>query len=208
MEHIYNGLNLTLLADAVEASNTSFIITDHTAEDDPIIYCNNAFERLTGYQREDILGKNCRFLQGQDRKQSALALLASSISTGSGCTIQLTNYRKDGTAFINELTISPVSGHDGKITHLIGIQRDITEQVYTMPQIFNHEWRTPLTIVKSTLQILQRKGLSVNDSFLAKSLSAALNAIGKLEIIGKTSESSEKANELKDDRFIRTHRNH
>lgn len=197
MEHVYPELNLTLLANAVEATNTSFIIADHTAEDDPIIYCNSAFERLTGYKREEILGKNCRFLQGQDRKQSELIRLTSSISARSECTIQLRNYRKDGTAFVNELTISPVIGINEKITHLIGIQRDITKQVYNQPEIFNHEWRTPLTIVKSTLQILRRKGLLINHSFFTKSLSAALSAIEQLETIGRIFESSGKTDKLK-----------
>ncbi|HVW12353.1 MAG TPA: PAS domain-containing protein [Mucilaginibacter sp.] len=182
--------NLKLLADAVEAADTSFIIADHTKEDDPIIYCNGAFERLSGYSREEILGRNCRFLQRDDRKQPALTQLCSAISSGSVYSVKLRNYRKDGAYFINELSVSPVFDFDGRVSHFIGIQRDITNDLYVRSELFNHEWRTPLTIVKSTLQILQRKGLSVEQSFLSRSLSAALESIKRLEKIGQSGEKN------------------
>lgn len=180
--------NLKLVADAVEATDTSFIIADHTKDDDPIIYCNGAFERLTGYSREEILGKNCRFLQRDDREQPALTQLRSCLASESACTVKLRNYRKDGTFFINELSVSPVFDSDGKVSHLIGIQRERTGDLQTPLALFSHEWRTPLTVVKSTLQILQQKGLSVDQSFLSRSLSAALKSIQRLEMLGQLEE--------------------
>jgi len=190
MLHQNSEMDLKLLATAVEATETSFIITDHTKDDDPIIYCNRAFERLTGYSREEILGKNCRFMQGDDRNQSALIHLRSSISLGSPCSVNLRNYRKDGTSFLNELSVSPVYDFDGCISHLIGIQRDITKEILIRSDLFKHEWRTPLTVVKSTLQILEQKGLLVDESFLKKSLSAALKSIKRLEMIGQRNEKN------------------
>ena len=110
----------------------SFIIADHTVPDDPIIFCNTAFERLTGYRREEILGHNCRFLQGDDRNQRALDTLRSAIKTGADCSLVLRNYQKDGTPFKNELVISPVRNAADAVTHLIGIQRDLAAAICPM----------------------------------------------------------------------------
>jgi len=178
-------LNLSLLAEAVEATQASFIIADHTAPDDPIIYCNSAFERLTGYSREEIIGHNCRFLQRGDRNQQGLVQLSAAIKGGYDCTVQLRNYRKDGSLFLNELTISPVRGTDAEVTHLIGVQRNTSEsQQPDLLEEFHHEWRTPLTIIRSTLQLLERRGIAIDPAFLAKSLDAAIRAVNRLEQLG------------------------
>lgn len=179
--------DLSLIATAVEATRMSFIITDHTVPDDPIIFCNAAFERLTGYAREEILGRNCRFLQGNDREQPGLEVLLHAVRQGKDCTLALRNYHKDGRAFDNELVLSPVRSPDGRITHFIGIQRDLATAV-PQPGIsehFHHEWRTPLTVVKATLQLLQQRGLSVDPDFLHRSLETAIRAIDRLESIGR-----------------------
>jgi len=179
--------DLSLLATAVEATNMSFIIADHTVPDDPIIFCNTAFERLTGYRREEILGHNCRFLQGDDRNQRALDTLRSAIKTGTDCSLVLRNYRKDGTPFKNELVISPVRNAADAVTHLIGIQRDLAAAnlPHELTDQFHHEWRTPLTVVKTTLQILQQRGLTVDPEFLNRSLEAAIRAIDRLEALAR-----------------------
>jgi len=178
-------LDPSLLAEAVEATQASFIIADHTAPDDPIIYCNTAFERLTGYSREEILGHNCRFLQRDDQDQPVLKQLSAAITGGYDCTMQLRNYRKDGSFFLNELTIFPVRDADGIITHLIGVQRNISDaQQLNLSEEFHHEWRTPLTIIRSTLQLLERRGITIDPAFLAKSLNAAIRAVKRLEQLG------------------------
>lgn len=178
------NIDFTLLANAVAATNTSFIIADHTAPDDPIIFCNQAFEQLTGYHREEILGKNCRFLQRSDHDQAELAQLREAVRTGRTTTVMLRNYRKDGTLFKNELNISPVHAPDGSITHFIGIQRLVVPNLLSPTEEFHHEWRTPLTIIKTTLQILRQRGLSIEPEFLHKSLDAAVMAINRLERLG------------------------
>jgi len=179
--------DLSLVATAVEATPMSFIIADHAKPDDPIIFCNSAFERLTGYQREEILGRNCRFLQGNDTDQPELETLRQALRKGLDCTLNLRNYRKDGTPFLNELVISPVRSSDSSISHFIGIQRelDTNTQAPILPETFHHEWRTPLTIIKTTLQILQQRGLTVDPAFLNKSLDAAVRAIDRLESLGR-----------------------
>nr|AML76305.1 putative LOV domain-containing protein [Blasia sp. BC-2016] len=178
--------DLTLLATAVQATSMSFIITDHTSTDHPIIFCNDAFERMTGYSREEILGHNCRFLQRDDRDQPALDIIRKALRHGEDLTITLRNYRKDGSAFRNELVLSPVQDEDGKVTHFIGIQRDLTvvPPQHDLADQFYHEWRTPLTVIKSTLQILQQRGMSLEPEFLNKSLKAAIAAIDRLASLG------------------------
>lgn len=179
--------DLALLAAAVAATQMSFIITDYTAADSPIIFCNPAFEAMTGYSREEIIGRNCRFLQGSDRDQPALRILREALLEERECTVVLRNYRKDGRAFRNELVISPVRSDDGRVTHQIGIQRDLTATPpgRDLNDQFLHDWRTPLTIVKSTLQLLHQKGLTVDPAFLNKSLTSAIRAIEKLEHLGR-----------------------
>jgi PAS domain S-box-containing protein len=106
-------------------------ITDARLPDNPLIYANAGFERLTGYSAEDVLGRNCRFLQGPDTDRDTLERLRSAIRRRQSCTVQLLNYRKDGTTFWNRLSITPVRDASGEVTHFIGVQSDVTDQKET-----------------------------------------------------------------------------
>ena len=119
---------LSLLEEAIAACGAGVVISDATLPDKPIIYCNRAFEQITGYSPEEVLGKSCRFLQGAETDSNALAEIRTSLREGRDCQVILQNYRKDGTSFWNELTISPVRDSSGKLTHFIGIQNDITSR--------------------------------------------------------------------------------
>ncbi len=112
---------------AMAATSTGIVISDATQPKHPIVYCNPAFETITGYQRKEILGENCRFLQGSDTDPAALEITRKALESESECQVILKNYRKDGSAFWNALSISPVRDRTGKLTHFIGVQRDITE---------------------------------------------------------------------------------
>ncbi|EGK90699.1 PAS domain-containing sensor histidine kinase [Microcoleus vaginatus PCC 9802] len=113
---------------AIAASSTGFTIYDATDPEHPIIYCNPAFESMTGYRRQEIIGKNGRFLHGSDTDPAAVEIIRQALQTESECKVILKNYRKDGTAFWNCFSISPVRDRLGKLTHFIGVQRDITER--------------------------------------------------------------------------------
>ncbi|RYE57788.1 MAG: PAS domain-containing protein [Sphingobacteriales bacterium] len=115
-----------MLSKVLEATNTGIVITDNLLPDNPIIFCNPAFEKLTGYKRNEIIGHNCRFLQGKDRAQDAIAELSSAIAQGRNCRVEIRNYTKTGTLFWNELYLSPVKDDNNRITHFIGIQNDIS----------------------------------------------------------------------------------
>ena len=99
-----------LLETAVASSANGIVITDATTPDNDIVYVNLAFERLSGYGAEEVIGRNCRFLQGEDRAQPALEELRAAVREGRSCTVMLRNYRKDGAAFWNELYLAPVRG--------------------------------------------------------------------------------------------------
>ncbi|AKA34221.1 PAS domain S-box protein [Flagellimonas lutaonensis] len=113
---------------ALDAAGNGILIVDAQKPDQPIIYCNDAFQKITGYSKDEVLGKNCRFLQNDDRDQEAVAIMQSAIAKGKGCQVELRNYKKDGTLFWNQLTITPVHDEAGKPTHFIGVQNDVTDR--------------------------------------------------------------------------------
>jgi PAS domain S-box-containing protein len=120
--------NKRLYDRALAATSCGIVISDARCFDNPIIYCNPAFLEITGYSQEEVIGRNCRFLQGHDTDPIAVEQIRQSIRTGQEVRVVLKNYRKDGTVFWNDLRISPVRDSSGKVTHFIGIQTDITER--------------------------------------------------------------------------------
>ena len=113
---------------ALAASAEGITIADARLPDNPLIYANAGFERLTGYSVSDVLGRNCRFLQGIDTDPATVDALRTAIREKRPITVQLLNYRKDGTPFWNRLSITPVQDHSGVVTHFIGVQSDVTEE--------------------------------------------------------------------------------
>ncbi|GAA4777917.1 hypothetical protein GCM10023231_00430 [Olivibacter ginsenosidimutans] len=121
-------ISYDLIVQAIDTGINGVVITDNNLPDHPIIYCNAAFENLTGYQRSEIIGHNCRFLQGKDRQQQERKRIREAIEKGESCKVEIRNYKKNGDLFWNDLTISPLKTQDGQITHFIGIQHDISDQ--------------------------------------------------------------------------------
>ncbi|CAM3667638.1 PAS domain-containing protein [Pseudomonas wadenswilerensis] len=123
-------INATLLQRMIDASNDGIVVAEQEGDDDTIlIYVNPAFERLTGYDANDILYRDCRFLQNDDRDQDARALIRQAIKDGLPSREILRNYRKDGSAFWNELSITPVLNEADRRKYFIGIQKDVSRQV-------------------------------------------------------------------------------
>jgi PAS domain S-box-containing protein len=117
-----------LLGRAVAASSNGIIITDPKVPDNPIVYANPAFEEISGYTADEVLGHNCRFLQADDRDQPALDELRKALTEERECRVVLRNYRKDGTRFWNELYVSPVYDEENHLTNFVGVQNDVTER--------------------------------------------------------------------------------
>ncbi len=114
---------------AVIATDLSFTISDPNAEDDPLVWVNPAFERTTGYSAEQVLGRNCRFLQGPDTDPEALDRIRAALRAAEPIRETLLNYRADGSAFWNQVSISPVLDADGALVNFVGIQADVTVRV-------------------------------------------------------------------------------
>ena len=112
-----------------QALNAGVVISDARQPDMPIIYVNPMFEEMSGYAAAEVLGRNCRFLQGNEPHQPGLAAIRTAISTQSNGYAKLRNFRKDGSVFVNELFISPVRDANGVVTHFVGIQHLETSHV-------------------------------------------------------------------------------
>ena len=120
--------SLRLAQRALEASGNGIVITDCRQPDNPIVYVNPAFERITGYSAAEALGRNCRFLHGEDHNQPGTRTLVEAVANTREAKVVVRNYRKDGRLFWNELLVAPVRAEDGTVTHFVGVQNDISEQ--------------------------------------------------------------------------------
>ncbi|HYR05862.1 MAG TPA: diguanylate cyclase [Gallionella sp.] len=123
------NISRELLAQAIDQSHDGVTIADATKENFPLIFVNRGFEKLTGYTSDEIIGYGYRILQGIDTEQPGLDVIRIAVAKGEGCIVTLRNYRKDGSMFWNELSISPVHDSDGNLTHYIGIQKDVTTRI-------------------------------------------------------------------------------
>lgn len=120
---------LQILTRALESTYNGVVIVDSLRKDQPIVYVNKSFERITGYTREEVIGKNCRFLQGSDRDESRIKEIASAMEEARDAHVVLRNYRKDGAPFWNALFISPVFGESGDVENYVGVLNDISDQI-------------------------------------------------------------------------------
>src|ERR1700694_1876951 len=118
-----------ILQQAVADSRDGITISDCRRDDKPLIFVNPAFERLTGYSFEEITNINCRYLQNDDREQSELKIAREAIENGEYCLVVVRNYRKDGSMFWNELSLSPIYDTSGSVSNFIGIQKDVTSRI-------------------------------------------------------------------------------
>lgn len=114
---------------AVVATDVSFAISDPRQPDCPLVWVNPSFERVTGYSAADVLGRNCRLLQGPATDRATVAIVAEALRAQRPITATVLNYRKDGSSFWNQLSISPVFDGDGELVSLVGVQIDVSERV-------------------------------------------------------------------------------
>lgn len=129
-------ISASLLQMMINASNDGITVAEREGEQDNIlIYVNPAFERLTGYTSEEVLYQDCRFLQAGDRDQESLKLIREALRTNGSCREVLRNYRKDGTPFWSELSLSTVKNADDGQTYFIGVQKDVTIQVKAQQRV-------------------------------------------------------------------------
>lgn len=132
-------INAKLLQLVVNASNDGIVVAEQEGDDNILIYANAAFEKLTGYASEDILYQDCRFLQAGDRNQAGLDAIREAVKNNAPCRQIIRNYRKDGSPFWNELSITPVFNEGDQLTYYIGIQKNVTAQVEAQQRVIELE---------------------------------------------------------------------
>lgn len=137
-------------AAAVRATRMPMLITDPQRPDNSIVFVNEAFQHLTGYSREEIIGRNCRFLQGPESDPVTVTRLRDAIAQGEDVNVDLLNYRKDGTTFWNALFLSPVRERDGSIRYFFASQMDVTDRVEAQQRIAEQKAEVDREVARRT----------------------------------------------------------
>lgn len=158
---------VTLRTRAMEEAPLGITIADMTAADEPLVYANEGFERITGYDTDKVLDRNCRFLQGEGTEPEPVAKIREAIEAGESTRVTLKNYRKDGGCFWNEVTLAPLPEGD-EIPYYVGFQQDVTlrkeyekqletqrDDLDVLSQMVRHDVRNDLQLVLSSLELLE-----------------------------------------------------
>ncbi|WP_261368408.1 PAS domain-containing protein [Limnoglobus roseus] len=149
---------LRLRERAIRAASQGLVITDVGRPDNPLIYVSAGFERVTGYPAAEVLGRNCRFLQGPDSDPATVFVLREAIRASRAATVELLNYRKDGTPFWNEVSLSPVV-EAGRVTHFVGVITDVTDRRRIIERLRDQE-----ELLRETAQMTHVGGWSFDPS--------------------------------------------
>ncbi|WP_110657318.1 PAS domain-containing protein [Salinicola halimionae] len=124
-----------LLERIVNASDDGIVVAEQEGDENILIYANEGFERLTGYSIDEILYRDCRFLQNGDRDQPAIDRIRAALREGKSCREVLRNYRKDGSTFWNELSITPVYDDEDQLTYFVGVQKDVSGLIDALQEL-------------------------------------------------------------------------
>ncbi len=175
---------LNLYESAIAVSNKGIAIADAQTEDIPLIYVNTGFSKMTGYAAAEVIGKNCRFLQGKDTDTRTLQRIREAIAGGKHIRVTLRNYRKDGHAFWNDLTINQLTDNSGKVTHFIGILNDVSSVVNQRLRAREEAARLK-TLMNSTAEGIYGLDTSGNCTFINKPAIKMLGFRTQAEVLGK-----------------------
>lgn len=145
-----------LLVRAVDGGVNGVVVVDVRGEDHPLIYVNAAFEAMTGYRSDEVVGRNCRLLQGSGTDPAAVRALSTAIRRGEEHRAVLRNYRKDGAEWWNELHLSPVRDELGRLTHYLGYQHDVSARIEAQDQLAEQATRDGLTGLANRSSLMER----------------------------------------------------
>jgi PAS domain S-box-containing protein len=142
-------------AAAFRTTRTAMIIADARQSDHPIVFVNDAFLALTGYDRDEVIGRNCRFLQGQDTDPVQVDRLRRAIANGDEVEVEILNYRKDGSSFWNALHISPVRDRAGQVAYVLGSQLNISDRKRAELELGDTRQRLEAAVEERTRELSQ-----------------------------------------------------
>ena len=129
------GLIPQILSKILDSSVNGITLADPDLEDMPLVYVNKAFENMTGYTMEEVVGKNCRFMQGEDREQKERYEMQAAIKNKQPIEVTFRNYRKNGELFYNHLEMSPLFDSSGNLLYYLGVQLDVTQKIHAEDEI-------------------------------------------------------------------------
>ncbi|WP_188793965.1 PAS domain-containing protein [Dyella nitratireducens] len=195
------SVDTATLAKGIEASSVGIVVTDATPAQ-AILYANDAFLHMTGYAREEVLGRNCRFLQGNDTNKEALREIADALQEHREVSTELLNYRKDGSAFWNLLYICPICDDTGRAAYYFGYQRDISQRKETEEALQQamrlealgkltggvaHDYNNLLQVIQTSLEMIELSVATNEDiaSRTARTIDTCRRAIDRAGILTK-----------------------
>jgi PAS domain S-box-containing protein len=159
-------VELQQMKDAVDRAPIGITLADATQSDNPLTYVNDGFVALTGYPREEALGRNCRFLQGDGTDEQTVAKLRRSIDAEEPVSVTIRNYRANGSGYWNRVEIAPIRDEDGTVVEYIGFQQDVTDlverqqQLQTLDRYLRHNMRNKMTVVNGQAELIRHEGES------------------------------------------------
>ena len=185
VEDNFSGASGLLFEQAMAQTRMAVCLTDPRIEDDPIVFCNKAFEKLTGYRQEEIIGRNCRFLQGAKTDQAQVAKIREAIRTEEVLVVELLNYRKDGSTFWNALHLGPIYDEEGKLRYFFGSQWDVTDihlaraeekHAKAMAREVSHRLKNVFAVIGGIVNIT---GRAMDARNVTKKINERIQALGR-----------------------------
>lgn len=181
----FDGASGLLFEQAMSQTRMAVCLTDPQQPDDPIVFCNEAFQQLTGYSSEEILGRNCRFLQGASTDQEQVARIREAIKAEEVVVVEILNYRKDGTSFWNTLHLGPIYDANGRLTYFFGSQWDVTDihqsraeerHAKALAREISHRMKNVFAVIGGIVNIT---GRSMDARDVAQKINERVQALGR-----------------------------
>ena len=181
----FEGASGLLFEQAMAQTRMAVCLTDPRLDDDPIIFCNEAFQQLTGYREDEIVGRNCRFLQGPDTDQRQVAKIRDAIRDESVVVVELLNYRKDGSSFWNTLHLGPIYDEAGHLKYFFGSQWDVTDihqsraderHAKAMAREVSHRLKNVFAVIGGIVNIT---GRAMQAKDVARKINERVQALGR-----------------------------
>ncbi len=188
---------LRLKTRAMDRAHIGISITDATEPGNPLIYVNDGFEKITGYSEEEVLGRNPKFLQGEDTDPQTVEKVSRAVSEERPISVEILNYRKDGTPFWNSMHITPIANDRGEVTHFFGFQRDVTRRKELenreefLHSLLRHDVKNKTQVAEKYLDLLSDMELPEEaGEYVEKTARAVDEAGGIIEKVKKLSDIS------------------